>query len=1023
MHFIKKVFLMSVAVLSLSTGVSLATDNVTNEIRQNIQSSATRLITGEVIDNTGDPIIGASVKLKGTTVGTVTDISGKFTINAPTDGTLIVSYIGYKDAEVSLSADRNEYKVTIKENDQSLDEVVVVGYGTQKKINLTGAVGKVEGSDLGKISVVNPIKALQGMSSGITIMDRGGAPGSDDPEIYLRGVSTTGYAKPLILVDGIEMSLSTVPASEIENISILKDAASSSIYGSRGANGVILVTTKRGKLGKVKVSYDGSIGIQDRAVKAEAVGAREYMEMVNEAYVNSGASSVYTEDMIKAAENGTDPYNYSNITDWPSKVFKSNYITQHTATVTGGSEVGKYLVMFDYLDQPGLTENTNYKRYSFRVNNDMNLGKMFRLNTDVTFRHLKRDYPEELSNAVYCAYSMSPICPIYYKNGDYHVDNQSNAVLSYTDTNIVGMENYNKDMLYAQGKLEFEPIKDLIFTGVAAVNAGWDRDKTHYKTHQFYDDAGVLRTTLNNTNGVSDARNNNYEFTLRFLANYNKKIGDHSFAALFGAEQISYRNYYSMAKRNNLISDELPDVSLGSAGSQYADGYPDKWGINSYFGRINYNYQEKYLFEANFRSDGSSRFAKGHKWGYFPSFSAAWRLSEESFIKDISWINNLKIRASWGRTGNEHINEFMYLPQYSVSNVVMNSTLVSAVYQSQMANPDVTWEKVEQTDFGVDFGFLNNRLWGELDWYRKDTKDILLQLGIPHYIGLDAPEQNAGKVRNQGIETTLGWRDKIKDFNYGATLNFSYNKNEWRDRGSDNDNIDGWTIQRVGEALNSYYIYQADGLIANDEELAEYKSAYKSDPRGMSEVKAGDVKLVDVNKDGTIDTKDRVVVACNIPKYVFSLNLTAAWKGFDFSCLFQGSTGAHRQIYGEFIEGPSYEVFTGTHFRDRWTTENQNAKASMPRIEAANNRNESTYNTFFCRETNYVRLKNLQIGYTIPFRLTQKVGISRLRVYASGSNLFTWTNLYQGLDPESYSGRLTEYPAIKIINFGVNVTF
>lgn len=979
-------------------------------------------ISGIVTDENDNPIIGANIVEKGTTNGIISDLDGKFSLQVDPGAILQISYIGYNTREITIK-DQSFLTIRLTEDTQALNEVVVVGYGIQRKVTTTGAVTKLEGEDINKMTVVNVTKALQGMSPGITIVDRGGAPGSDDPEIYLRGVGTTGNSKPLVLVDGIEMSLSQIPSSEIENISILKDAASASIYGSRAAHGVILVTTKRGKEGKVKLSYDGSIGFQDRAVKAEQVSAREYMSMVNEALLNAGGSSKYTEDDILATERGDDPFHHS-FTDWPSEVYKSNYITQHTLNLTGGSEVGRYLVSFDYLDQPGLTDNTEYQRYSYRVNTDLNIGKMLKVSSDVTYRHTDRLWPEGLGDAQYRAWSMQPTSPIRYENGDYVLDKQNNNALSYLDLDVVGEDRYNMDAVYGQVKADFEPIKDLIFTGMVSLNGNWDRRKVHYKNHKYYNEEGELLTQRNNPNGVKDQRNNSYQMTLRFLANYKKHFAEkHELTLLYGMEQISYRNYYSMARRNDLISDALPDVSLGSAGSQFADGSPSKWGINSFFGRVNYGFMDKYLFEANIRADGSSRFAKGNKWGVFPSFSAAWRISEEDFIKGLGFVDNLKLRASWGQTGNERIDAFMYLPQYNIENVVMNGNLVSAVYQKKMANPNVTWETVEQTNIGLDFGFLNNSIYGELDWYTKDTKDILLALGIPKFIGLDAPEQNAGVVRNTGIEASVGFRKNFGDVSFNTSVNFAYNKNEWIDRGGDDKNIDNYTIQTIGSPLNSFYIYQADGLIANEKELEEYKAKYKSDPRGMSDLHAGDVKLVDANGDGTIDPDDRQIFTSNIPKFTYGWNISAEYKGFDLSLLLQGSSGANRMMYGEWIEGPSYEAFTGIHFRDRWTEENQNGNATMPRLEAANNRNASTYNSFFLKKVSYLRLKNAQLGYTFPNSIVDKLRITKLRLYVSGSNLFTLTNMDQGLDPEQKSDRINAFPPLRIVNFGVNIIF
>ncbi|GHT37350.1 SusC/RagA family TonB-linked outer membrane protein [Bacteroidia bacterium] len=979
-------------------------------------------ITGTVTDGNGEVIIGANVVEKGTTNGVVTDIDGKFTLNVSPNAVLTISYIGYNTQEIAVG-NRTSLNISLVEDNRALEEVVVVGYGVQRKVTSTGAVSKVEGDVLNRLNVVNTSKSLQGITPGITVVDRGGAPGSDDPDIYLRGVGTTGTASPLILVDGIEMTLSKVPVNDIESISILKDAASASIYGSRAAHGVILVTTKRGTPGKMKLSYNGYIGFQDMAARPKPVTARQYMEMVNESHTNIGNSPIYSEETIAKTEAGTDPYNYP-YTNWHNEVFKKNYITQHTLNIAGGNDAGRYLMLFDYMDQPGLTQNTEYQRYNYRIKADLNIGKMLRVSSDLSYTHDDRLWPTRLGDAQYRAI-LKPTTAIKYENGNYALGNENINPVAYMDPDVVGKRIYQTDNIIGQGKAEFEPVKDLVFTGVAALNGFFGRDKTHNMNHKFYDANNNYRTQWNATNSVVDERNNRYQLTLRFLANYKKTFAElHSINLLYGMEQISYRNYNSKAERRNLVSDALPDVSLGSASSQYSEGRPTLWGINSFFGRLNYTFKDKYLLEANIRTDGSSRFAQGNKWGVFPSVSVGWRLSEESFLKDISAINSLKLRASWGQTGNNQIGEFKYLPQYATANVIMNGSIVSGVSQTQMSNPLITWETVESADIGLDFSFLDNSIYGELDYYSKDTKDILLELAIPQFIGLTAPPQNAGVVRNSGVELALGYRKVKGEFNYSASINVAHNKNQWVDRGPDDSNISGWTIQKVGSPLNAFYIYQADHLIANDQELAEYKAKYQADPRGMAILKAGDVRLVDANGDGTIDPLDRQIFTPNIPKFTYGINLSADYKNFDLSLFFQGTSGANRIFSGEWYEGPSYEAFVGQHFLDRWTIENQNGNASIPRLEAANNRNLNTYNSFFLKDVSYLRLKNAQLGYTIPDGVTQRIGVEKVRLYLSGSNLLTFSGLDQGLDPEAPSGRPgLVFPQLKIVNFGVNVIF
>lgn len=971
----------------------------------------------------GEPIIGANVVEKGTTNGVITDNDGKFSLTVQKNAVLQISYIGYLNQEIRIG-NQTVLSILLREDLQTLDEVVVVGYGVQRKVTTSGAVSKVEGEEIVKMSTVNASKALSGLSPGIVIIDRGGAPGNDDPQIYLRGVGTTGNTSPLILVDGIEMSLSQVPSNEIESISLLKDAASSSIYGSRAAHGVILVTTKRGKTGKAKISYNGYVGLQDMAIRPEQVSAQEYVEMVNEASRNAGNAPIYSEERIQRIISGQDPY--INHVD---ELYRKKYLTEHTLNITGGTESTRYMAMFNFLDQPGMINDTDYQRYTYRMNVDLDINKYLRLSSDLSYRHIDRESSSMLSTAQYRAFSMKPTQSATHDNGSYALDDQQVNPFVAADKNAVGAALYQKDNFIGQLKAELEPVKDLIFTGVVALNNTWSRNKVHNKNYKFYDANGNYVTQWNSPNGVYDERNNSYQLILRFLANYSKTFAEkHTVRLLYGMERESYRNYYSYAERKNLVSDELPDISLGSASNQYSNGYPEAWGINSFFGRVNYGYKDRYLLEMNIRADGSSRFADGNKWGIFPSVSGAWRISEESFMKVIDFVDNLKLRASWGQTGNERIptnvGKFLYLPQYTTNNVVMDGSLVTGVYQSRMANPSLTWETVESADIGLDFAFLNNSIYGEIDLYTKDTKDILLSLAIPKFIGLDPPYQNVGVVRNRGIEMMLGYRKVKGDFKFSVAGNFSYNKNEWKDRLGDDDNIhDNWNIERSGYELNSFYIYKADGLIANEQELAEYKEKYTSDPRGMSVIKAGDVKLVDINKDGKIDSKDRQVFSSNIPKFSYGLTLTAEYKGFDLNILFQGAGGANRFFYGEFYQGPAYEVFTSVLFRDHWTEANQSRDAKVPRLEAANERNMSIYNSFYLKDVSYLRLKNLQIGYTLPKNMTQKIMVDNIRIYASGSNLFTLSGLDPGLDPESNSGRPNDYLPMKVFNLGINVIF
>jgi len=608
------------------------------------------VIRGKVNDVKGEPLPGVNVFEKSNAVnGVITGIDGTYSIKISSrEAVLTFSYIGFEEQNI-LIGERNQLDITLVEETTGLDEVVVVGYGSQKKVNLTGSVAKVDGDAIAKISNPNTSKALQGLANGITVIDRGGAPGGDDPQIFIRGVGTTGNSNPLILVDGVEMSLSDVPSADIENVSVLKDAASSAIYGSRAAHGVILVTTKRGKEGKMRVSYDGYVGVQDRAIKPEAVGAREYMEMVNEASINKGNSPIFTEDAISITESGSDPYGHAYVV-YPDEIYNANYITEHTVKITGGTDEGKYLLSLNYLDQPGLTDNTSYERYNMRLNTDFKIGKRLDFGADIQYRHMDREWPGGLGSAQATAWSMVPTTPVRYENGNYSLDDQNNNPVAYLDPSVIGTQEYVKDEVYLQLKASYELLEGLSVKGVAAVNGGWTMDKNHNRTHEFYDANDNYANTWNPQSSVWDRRITSYQVTLRALATYNKTFNDtHALNILAGAEQISHRSHYLTGSRSNLISDDMPFISLGDSEYQYAysdiqrDGYyPMQYGLNSFFGRVNYGYKERYLFEANVRKDGSSRFAEGNKWGVFPSVSAAWRISQEGFMADFSFISNLK---------------------------------------------------------------------------------------------------------------------------------------------------------------------------------------------------------------------------------------------------------------------------------------------------------------------------------------------------------------------------------------------
>ncbi len=979
-------------------------------------------ITGKVIDKNGEPLPGVNVYEKETTNGVITGIDGNFTINVSSpDAVIVFSFIGFVTQEVNV-ASRTHLDITLVEEMTGLDEVVVVGYSAQKKVNVTGAVASVTGDELLKRPVVNASQALQGAATGVTIIDRGGEPGKDTPTIIMRGMGTTGDSRPLVLVDGIEMSMNDVNPNDIESVSFLKDAASGAIYGSRAANGVVLITTKRGKEGRFTVDYNGYVGVQAAASLPESVGPRDYMTLVNESRANAGQDPKYTETDIVRTENGELPF-----TDWFEEMYKPTYITDHSLRLSGGSDVAKASLSLGYTDQPGLLKNIEFQRYNLRFNGDFQIAKKLSLAFTTAYTRKDRSYPHDLGGAKGAIVGSTPAMGIKDENGLYILNKDKTNALAALE--VSGTDTHQDEEALFNLRADWDVFTGMKLSGEAALNTNAYRKKSFKAYHEFRDAEGNILHTWQPSN-VQDERWNENQLTLRAFANYSKSLADvHNINVLVGVEQISSDEYYVGARRDELLTNNLPELNIGSAESQFAWGGPSSYGLNSFFGRINYDYKGKYLFEANARYDGSSHFSEGNKWGFFPSFSAGWRLSEEAFLAGADFLDNLKLRGSWGQIGNERIGSFKYTNTFAsfwvddwggtnFFDYIFNDQLTTGYAQKQYANKDITWETAEVLDFGVEASFFNQKIGFEADYYRRDQKDILLKLPIPMFIGLDAAEDNIGTVRNEGVELGINHQNNINGFKYGINVKWSYNNNEWVKLGEYDRTVDGWKIQSKGSPLNAFYLYQADGFFQNQAEIV----AYPGDTRSKSVLQPGDIKFKDTDGDGDIDEDDRVIKGSNYPSQLLSITGNASYKGFDLSFMLQGAFDVKNYYYGELQEGPNYEVFTSTRVLGRWQKEGD-TNATFPRLEASTNKNQNPNNTFWLRDASYLRLKNIQIGYTLPKTLTSQAGIERLRVYVGGSNVFTITDVDKGVDPESYDGRIGGYPPVSVYSVGVNVQF
>ena len=977
-----------------------------------VTQQSQKKISGLVLDATGAPIIGANVLEVGTTNGTITDVDGKFTLNVAAGAELKISYIGYNDQVIKVGA-QSDYRIKLKENSEALDEVVVVGYGTQKKVNLTGSVATIKSDKLMNRTTSNVTNMLAGQMPGVTVIQNTGQPGADEGILRVRGLGTMGNSSAMVIIDGVESTMSSVNPNDIENISILKDAAASAIYGVRAANGVILITTKKGQKGRAIVSYDGYVGWQSATRIPKFLDSYNYAVLMNEAYENDGLQAPYSAEALQKFKDGSDPDYYPN-SDWLGALLSENGLFHnHYLSVKGGNDRMNYAVSFGYHDKDGLIANTGYNKFSVRANMEAKINKRLKFNTNIAVYRSNMTAPAAgISNLMHYAFRETPVTPIQLTNGNYTLfKNEHNSVAYAREGGI-----YKEIGSNFQGStgMELDIVDGLKLKGIAATTFNLTDNPTHVNTMTFYQ-AGSDTPVKTTTNSITNYDIKNIELNLQAYLDYGKTFGKHTIGAMLGYSQIYTQYRYLQAYRKNLpTSNSLDQINAGEVTGQTTYGTEVEYALRSGFGRINYSYDDRYLLEANLRYDGTSRFPKDSRFGAFPSFSLGWRVSEEGFF-NVSWVDNLKLRASWGLLGNQETvnsdgttnnypyqNTYAFGNDYSFGNVLSSGISIT----TPMANNNITWEKTDQWNVGVDAGFFANKLTFTADWFLKETRDILLQLPVPYMLGVSAPMQNAGVVRNTGLELQLGHNNKIGDFTYSIGANFSYVTTEILDlKGGD---VPG---QSVGDPLWAYYGYVCEGIFQSEEEIANHPT------QTMGQPVPGDLKYADLNGDNVVNSQDRQVLGSYFPKINFGLNLSAQYKGFDISALLQGAAGvkgmANPEITYAFYNGGKV---TEKHL-DRWTPENTDA--TYPRLSMSDSRNRLT-SSFWVQDASYVKMRNLQVGYTLPVSFTNKYGISRMRFYCSIDNLFMITG-FEGVDPESTSGNY--YPLTRNYSFGLNLTF
>lgn len=989
-------------------------------------AQSTGQIVGSVTSMTGAPLAGAAVNVRGTTRSAMTDADGTYTITAVPAGThqVRVTRIGYGEETRRVTVAAGEMSTVdfqLAAGAVQLEGVTVnVGYGTEQREKLTGAVAVVGTEELTERPVANVSEALQGLAPGLTVKDVGGEPGVAGTDIKIRGIGTLGNANPLVLVDGIEGDLDDVDANDIESISVLKDAASAAIYGSRAANGVILVTTKRGRqTGDLRLSYGGFYGVQNLTALPELAGPGDWLGLINETYTNSGQPPKFSDEYIQNTVNGVDPLLYP-WTDWYDVMYDPAPIQDHSVRLSGGNDLATFALSLNYLDQEGMTINTGANRYGMRLNTDWNLSERLTGDVALALRRASREAPVLLDWGLRrMLHGTDPMTVAKFPNGAYGWSEKNRNALAFLEAGGLTKAEETEGTVNAQ--LSYDILDGLSLRTKAAVEYGVSDREDFREDRVFYNYFEPDRIQRHLTPNQLDIRSSNREeTTLQALLDYDKLLGDHGVSALLGYEQISNDFEWVFARRQGFYNNDLREIGAGDPSRDETGGSSSAWRLRSGFGRVGYNYQGRYLLQASARYDGSSRFAEGNRYGFFPSFSAAWRISEEPFF-NVGFLDELKLRGSWGRLGNQEIGLYRYFSSIALGQgYPFGGQLVQGAAQTVLANDEISWETTETANLGLDVAFFDNRLAFTGDVYRKNTDGILLTLPISSVIGLRPPVQNAGVVRNTGWEASLSWQDAVGEFNYAFDFNLSDVRNEVVDLAGTGPFIGEreyggrYYIIQEGQPIGAIYGYEADGLFQSQEEV---QSHAKQDPR----TGPGDIRYKDQNGDGIINADDRVVLGSDLPRYTLGSGFNASYKGFDASVFFHGVLKANTYINGSLQEGPVYENFVTTAWLDRWTPDNPNATMPRPRIRT--NINTRPISSFWLQDASYVKLKNAQIGYTMPAPVLGRLGVERLRLYVTGNNLLQFTDLEMSLDPEVPVGRAYSYPQVRTISIGTDITF
>ncbi|GJQ07048.1 SusC/RagA family TonB-linked outer membrane protein [Capnocytophaga cynodegmi] len=1003
--------------------------------------SAQVKVTGKVTDGMNSPLSGASVTVKGTTKGVSSDFDGNYEIEAKQGDVLEFSFIGFQTQTQKVMGGGKSLiiNISLKEDAQELDDVVVIGYGTQKKANLTGTVNTVKAETIEGKATTSLTNALQGVAPGVTIISRPGDIGNDMGNINVRGRGSLGTAAPLYIVDGIPVSegdFQRIYTGDIESISVLKDAAASAIYGARAAHGVFLVTTKKGKEGKASISYNGYYGFQSPTILPKKLNSYNYATLLNEANINAGKDAIYDQKAIDRIVAQDSPDLYPN-NDWYSLVFRKHIpIQEHNINISGGGKT-RYFVSGTFYEQESVVKGRLLDRYSFRANTERDFTDKFTLGTNISY---VQDYFNRDGNfSITDLDRMTPLTVARHTDGSWGTVTGGNESTVLAENNPLrkaaeyGRKDYISTRFNGSINAIWKPIKGLNITGQLSYRT-FDKRDTEFENKVGQLTGFISKKPMKGTDGqtinkMTKTWEHSKNLTSQVYANYDFSLNNHNFSLMGGTQYEDYRYEWLRASRKDFPNNNLNSINAGSAKAENLgnDGRIQERAFLSYFGRLKYNYDGKYLFEANVRADQSSQFPKENRLGVFPSFSAAYRISQENFMRNIEWLSDLKLRASWGKLGNvDNVGYYDYYDALGVGSAYITDGVKNdGVWPSIQVNKNLTWETVTMTNLGLDASFFKNSLNIQLDVFDKLTSDILLKMPQPYELGLltntnldERAAKNAGKVSNKGIEALVSYRGSVGDFKYGISGNISKIWNKIIDLNGQDNQVNGNFILKEGEAIGSFYGYKALGLFRDSEDV---KNHVKQD----AATGAGDIKYADTDKNGKFDADDRTILGNDVPYFTYGLGFDVSYKGFDFSVQGQGVRDVLVYLSGE----ASQAFFNGAGAKEyhlgRWTTQNPDPNANYPRllITSANNHNART-SSFWLYDADYFRIKSIILGYTMPQEVSQLIGFQKVRFYLSGTNLITFRadKRLKDFDPEAPSQRGT-YPNMKNIIFGVNVSF